>query len=373
MEPVRTTILTSIMAPHRISLFNALASFEDIDLNVIYLARSDPSRRWLDHEDEMRFRHRVLREHARIRRGEAFVHVNSGLLGALRSSRPQVLVAGGWDQLAHHEAHALRRALGTRFLWWVESNQRDRRPEWASLRRLKRSLIATADGVVVPGRASVAYVRALGARSDRVWIAPNAVDNDFYRSRATDRRGRVGPVRFLFAGRLEPTKGLAYLLDAWSLVPGDADLVIAGLGSLDEAVHDRVAAAAMPPVRSLGHLDRDQLARAYAEADVFVFPSVSDPWGLVLNEAMASRLPVIATSAPGAVDDLVSDGENGVVVPPFDPGALADAMIGLASDPARRLEMGERSSSKIRDFEPQTWAEGMREAVLTNAPNGAGR
>ena len=82
---------------------------------------------------------------------------------------------------------------------------------------------------------------------------------------------------------------------------------------------------------------------------------------------------MIATSAPGAVDDLISDGENGIVVPPFDPGALADAMVALASDPARRLEMGERSSSKIRDFEPQTWAEGMREAVLTNAPRGAVR
>ena len=370
MEPVRTTILTSIMAPHRISLFNALASFEDIDLSVIYLARSDPSRRWPDYEDEMRFRHLILREHARIRRGEAFVHVNSGLLGALRSSRPHALVAGGWYQLAHHEAYALRRSLRTRFLWWVESNQRDLRPESASLRRLKRSLIGTADGVVVPGRASAAYVRTLGARSDRVWIAPNAVDNDFYRSRATDRRGRVGPVRFLFAGRLEPTKGLAYLLDAWSRVPGDAELAIAGLGSLDEAVHDRVSAAAMPPVRSLGHLDRDQLARAYAEADVFVFPSVSDPWGLVLNEAMASSFQD-RTSAPGAVDDPISDCENGIVVPPFDPGALTDAMVALASDPARRLEMGEHSSSMIRDFEPQTWAEGMREAVLTNAPRGA--
>src|SRR5512132_3824778 len=119
------------MAPHRISLFNELASFEDIDLSVIYLARSDPSRRWPDYEDEMRFRHRVLREHGRIRRGDVFVHVSSGTLGALRSARPQVLVAGGWDQVAYHEAYALRRSLGARFLWWVESNERDRRPEWA--------------------------------------------------------------------------------------------------------------------------------------------------------------------------------------------------------------------------------------------------
>ena len=373
MEPVRTTILTSIMAPHRISLFNALASVEDIDLSVVYLARSDPSRRWADHEDEMRFRHLVLREHARFRRGEAFVHVNSGLLGALRGARPQVLVAGGWDQPAHHEAYALRRSLGTRFLWWVESNQRDRRPESASLRRLKRSLIGTADGVVVPGRASAAYVRALGARSDRCgslrtrWRTTSIDPGRPTVEGERDRSGSSSP-----AGSNRPRASHV----CWT--PGRASPAMRnspsrawGRSTAPSAIGS--PPAAMPPVRSLGHLDRDQLARAYAEADVFVFPSVSDPWGLVLNEAMASGLPVIATSAPGAVDDLVSDGENGIVVPPFDPGALADAMVALASDPARRLEMGERSSSKIRDFEPQTWAEGMREAVLTNAPRGAVR
>jgi hypothetical protein len=79
MAPVRTTILTQIMAPHRIELFNALSASPDVDLTVVYLARSDPSRQWDTYEGEMGFRHRVLREHKRVRRGETYVHLTSYL------------------------------------------------------------------------------------------------------------------------------------------------------------------------------------------------------------------------------------------------------------------------------------------------------
>jgi glycosyltransferase involved in cell wall biosynthesis len=364
MQPVRTTILTSIMAPHRIALFNALANMPELDLTVVYLAQTDPSRHWAANEREMAYRHSVLREHMRFRRGESFIHVTSGLLSELRHSKPEVIVGGGWDQIAYHEARLLRDAVHARFLWWVESNLRDRRLESQTLRRLKHRLVANVDGVVVPGRASLHYVEALGARSDRVWVAPNAVDNDFFLARAGDRDGRTGPVRFLFVGRLESSKGVAYLLDAWSRVRSDAELLVVGSGSLDAPARLRVANAHMPRVRFLGHLDRDELAAAYADADVFVFPSVSDPWGLVVNEAMASGLPIVASSAPGAIDDLVGDGDNGYVVPPFDPSALTDAMQDLAGDETRRRQMGDRSRARIGHSAPIDWAQGMRQAVL---------
>jgi glycosyltransferase involved in cell wall biosynthesis len=364
MEPVRTTILTSIMAPHRISLFNALASFEDIDLSVIYLARSDPSRRWLDHEDEMRFRHRVLREHGRIRRGESYLHVTTGLIGALRATRPQAVIVGGWDQIAYHEARALCAVLDARILYWVESNDRDRRDDGPWLRRAKGRLLRGVDGVIVPGSASAAYVKALGADSGRVWFAPNAVDNDLFEQAAPDRATRTRPPRFLFVGRLESAKGVAALLDAWQRVDTEATLTLIGTGSLDAAVRRRLERSGLSRVELVEHLARDDLAVAYGDADVFVFPSVSDPWGLVLNEAMASGLPVIAASAAGAVDDLVIDGVNGIVVPPYDPGPLAAAIEALAVDRDRRLEMGARSRERIGRFRPHDWAAGMRDAIL---------
>jgi glycosyltransferase involved in cell wall biosynthesis len=365
MAPLRTTILTSIMAPHRVELFNALAADPQIDLTVVYLARSDPSRRWMTYEAEMRYRREVLRGWAQIARGEGYAHVTSGLVSALRRARPQVLVVGGWDQLAYQEARLLRGWLGTRLIWWVESTTRDRRHESSATRWLKRRLLDSSDGCVVPGSASTAYVLGLGASPSHVWVAPNAVDNSIYRSDESGRSAPAEAVRFLYVGRLESSKGLAVLLDAWARMPTGVRLTLVGSGSLRGPLEDRSRLADMQPVEVVGHLERNELAGVYSDTDVFVFPSVSDPWGLVVNEAMASGLPVIATHAPGAVDDLVVDGQNGRLVPPLDPAALTAAMAELATSRELRLAMGRRSAERIEDFRPQDWANGMRDAAMT--------
>src|SRR4051812_38725928 len=171
MRRIRTTILTSIMAPHRVAPFNTLAADPALDLTVIYLARTDPSRQWAIRSSEMQFRHVTLHERARFGRADGYVHVTTGLRPALRRARPEVLIIGGWDQPAYQEARGYAWARGCRFLWWVESTLRDRRSDGPFARSLKRRLVSSADGVVVPGRASTEYIRSLDARDTPVWVA----------------------------------------------------------------------------------------------------------------------------------------------------------------------------------------------------------
>jgi glycosyltransferase involved in cell wall biosynthesis len=207
-------------------------------------------------------------------------------------------------------------------------------------------------------------------------------------------------VKFLFAGRPEREKGLGVLIEAWSdsgLHAPSAALVLVGVGSIPPwvpaggAVRRGIAGAVRNTLtntwRKLDGTGRDaldampldmvcldpvpppQLRDMYAAADVLVVPSIPtrtfrEPWGLVVNEAMNRKLPVIASDAVGAVaGGLVRDGHNGLVVPAGDAGALAGAMRRLAGDAQLRLRLGAAGERDVQAYTQDAWARGFVRAL----------
>jgi phosphatidylinositol alpha 1,6-mannosyltransferase len=179
----------------------------------------------------------------------------------------------------------------------------------------------------------------IGVRDVEVW--GRGVDADsFSPTRRSDAlRAQLGVgnrFMFLHVGRLAPEKRAEQVADAYRvavgrLPPDSTRLVIAGAGPREAAVR----AAAPEGTIFLGYLDRvRELPTLYASADAFVFASLTETLGLVVLEAMASGLPVIAAPAGGVADHL-RDGVNGLSYPPGDVGAMADAMVALASDQGR--------------------------------------
>jgi glycosyltransferase involved in cell wall biosynthesis len=147
--------------------------------------------------------------------------------------------------------------------------------------------------------------------------------------------------RLLFLGRLEPHKGLLDLLVAFRQLKQKIDavsLLIVGDGSLSDIVIDESRLG--HSVHYLGRLVGEHIWEAYALADIFVLPSHFEPWGLVINEAMASGLPVIVSDRVGCIDDLVLPQATGLVVAARSPDDLLAAMEALAMDPPARLRMG---------------------------------
>ena len=112
-------------------------------------------------------------------------------------------------------------------------------------------------------------------------------------------------------------------------------------------------------VRFEGAKDRDELVAYYRDADVFVLPSRSEPWGMVLNEAAAAGLPLVATEESGAARDLVEEGVNGFRVPAGDVAALRERLTRLAADAELRASAGARSRELARGFTPEAWADGV--------------
>ncbi len=159
---------------------------------------------------------------------------------------------------------------------------------------------------------------------------------------------------FLHVGRMAAEKGVDVLVRAFmrarDLLPAGAiSLIIAGVGPEEEALK----AIAGPEVLFVGVLDRQRsLPRLYASADAFLFSSLTETLGLVVLEAMASGLPVIATPAGGVADHLRDD-VNGIAVPAYDVDAMATAIVSLALDAERRKRLadGARRTALALDWE----------------------
>jgi glycosyltransferase involved in cell wall biosynthesis len=345
---VKLALLTEIPAPFRIPLFNALA--EEVELRVLLLAKHDPRRtHYALHEDEWRFDARVLAGWE-VRRGGRWTVVSRGAWRELRAFRPDAVAVGGWNQPAFWQGLAYARARRIPFLVWVESTLRDARPKSRPLEAAKRALVRAASGVLVPGRASAEYARSLGVRGERIAVAPNAVDRGLFGERAAALRRASDTCTFLYVGRLDAEKGLDTLLEAFRNVPGR--LVLVGSGTEEAALRR----AADERVVFTGPLERDAVVEQYARADVFVLPSRSEQWGMVLNEAADAGLALVASSAAGAAHELVEDGVNGFLVEPGDVAALRAALERLVADPAFRERAGRRSRELVAPLTPGAWA-----------------
>jgi len=373
----RMVVITEIIAPYRIPVFNALARQPGIDLHVIFLAETDPTQRqWLVYRDEIQFSSEVLPSWRR-RINNHNVLLNWGIDSALEQASPEAIICGGYNYLASWEALRWAERRDLRFLLWVESTSRDFRRGYPWVESLKTRFLHRCDGFVAAGISSAQYLRNYGVPHQAIFTAPNAVDTEFFRRSAAIARANADSYRralglpgryFLSVGRLVQEKGIFDLLKAYaSLDPQLRDqfgLVLVGDGPARTELERRAAAMQGGLVQVAGFAQREQLAIYYALAELFVFPTHSDPWGLVVNEAMACGLPVISSSAAGCAADLVEDHYNGRVVEVRDVKQLAAVLSHLARDPELRSRMGQRSQERIDCYSPQACAAGMTAAAL---------
>ena len=355
---MRIAILTEIPAPYRIPLFNALAAHDGVELEILYLSTLDPVRPYPVYSEEFRFRWNVLPGRATTFR-RRWTIFSLQTTRALRRARPDVVIVGGWNQPAFWIALGWARRHRIPVICWVESTARDTRSGSVATEAAKGAFIRRCSAFLVPGRASAEYLDSLGVDGRPVEVAPNAVDNEIFGTRVASLRERRDALRaelgvdsplVLYAGRLDPEKDVGTLLAAMSTI--DAGLAIAGSG-VDEAL---LRARSGPRTRFLGRLDRDELVRWYAAADVFALPARSDQWGMVLNEAVAAGLPVVSTEAPGGAWELVDDTANGFRVPIGDPEAFAIALRRVLDDPVFAKRARERSLELAQGFTPEGWA-----------------
>jgi glycosyltransferase involved in cell wall biosynthesis len=325
---------------------------------------------------------------------------------ALDEIKPQVVVIPGW---------IFTDALSA--LWWCvksktpavvmsESNAWDERrlfwKEW-----IKRRLVKLCSAGLVGGTTHADYLAQLGLPREQIFMGYDVVDNDYFAEKTAEAGKRPGlPERFFLASaRFMEKKNLFRLIQAYARyrelaekmetgkpgaktpppggqppMPGPAghplpasdgqgavtpwDLVLLGDGPLKSELDLMISDLGLQPsVHLPGFKQYDELPSYYGPAAAFVHASTTEQWGLVVNEAMASGLPVLVSSRCGCAHDLVREGLNGFTFDPLDTEQLAQLMLKISAAGFRLSDFGAQSRHVIAGWGPERFGTGLKAAV----------
>ncbi|MGZ4787905.1 MAG: glycosyltransferase family 4 protein [Terriglobales bacterium] len=192
------------------------------------------------------------------------------------------------------------------------------------------------------------------AKADRIRLVANPAPDDFF----AQREYRERAAKLLFVGQWLNMKGTRYLVDSFTALHRqhpDLQLICAGTLASADAARNEFPTDVQGSVCVFPRVSRSELLDLHREADLFVFPTLSEGFSLALIEAMASGLPIV-TTAVGASPDILQDGDSVVFCPPNQAQALTDAIAELLDDRSRRERLGRNAQREAEKFRPeQVW------------------
>jgi glycosyltransferase involved in cell wall biosynthesis len=371
----KVILLSEIISPYRIPVFNAVAESLGNQFLVLFFGESEKRRHWRVYKEKIKFRYAVLPHLLFQKQDSSPLFFNPTIFFRLTKYSPRILIIGGYHHPSCLLAILYAKIFRKKVILWCESTKYEQRFNHALKIIYKKWFINNCDGYIVPGRASWEYLVSLGARKENISVAPNAVDNDFFTgacekyktNREVFKASKGYPEKLvIYVGRLIDSKGIPDLLNAFKMLShkqSDIGLLIVGSGKQQERYKHFCKINNLNNVFFEGFVHQEDIPAYYTVSDCLVLPTHSDPWGLVLNEAMACSLPVISSDVAGAVRDLIINGENGYIFKKGNIQELTDYLDDILSDEQKRIRMGERSRDIIKGYSVLKCAQGFVRAT----------
>lgn len=303
--------------------------------------------------------------------------IYEGVFQTLDRIQPMVVATNGWSVV---EARA-----GLMWCRWrkrrcivMSETKADDSPRRAWKEFAKRLLLHRFDAALVGGRRQAEYLVALDYPSNRVHFGYDVVDNDFFASGAAKARADRDNLRsayglpdgyFFACSRFLPRKNIDGLLRAYAIYRARGakplwGLVIAGSGVQEASLRALERELGLNGVAWPGFLQYSELPVYFGLASAFVHPAKSEPWGLVVNEAAASGVPLLVSRKVGSSHELVQEGKSGFLFDPTDHQAMAGFLIRIARvTTTHRCAIGRRAKQIVSAWGPERFASGLLAAA----------
>lgn len=366
-------------------LFRKLAQHPQIELTVYYgsdygsVNRVDPefgvSFRW-DIPLLEGYTSEFLRNYSWKRVPAGFWWVlNPGIIPELARQKYDALVIHGYASATSWLAYLGAWLTRTPVLFRGETVLREQNGWKRAIKRLGLGLLfRRTDGFLAIGRKSAEFYRAYDVPASKIFLAPYCVDNEFFMclgdrwqaKRAATKQELCLPENLptvLYSGKFIVRKRPMDVIEAVASLPMPVGLLFVGDGPWRPRLEAEAVRRGLKYARFVGFQNQTALSRYYAAADIFVFPSAYEPYGLALNEAMCIGLPILTTPAVAAAADLVREGENGFLFPVGDVEMLAQRIHRLAADPEFCRAMGRRSREVIAAWSYDACVAGIVQAL----------
>lgn len=382
--PPRLFYIDDIPTPYRVGVFRRLADAWPGSFAVAFCAEKEPGRTFDLDLSGLNTQFLAGRQWRPLGQVNPFSFKwNPGVAAALEAFAPDVVVLSGYAHPTMIRAARWCRSRHIPYALACETSARSTSTSglrWHLRRRVIGWMVRDMAFGLPVGREAAAYLRMLGAAGVPMHFFPNTPDTTLFQQTAARlasnggaqvRRRYALPAKgpiFTFVGRLIPAKRPIDAVQSFLQLPSDkpAGFLIVGDGPEMQAAQNM--AGGDPRIAFAGWIrDERELAEIFAASSALVLPSEHEPWGAVVNEAMASGTCVIAADRVGAAVELIDNGVEGFLVSVGDIAAIRESMLTLIEDPNRSLRMGGAAQRKAlghgAEFAALSLLTGAREAL----------
>lgn len=370
----KVAIALGVLSPYWYDLFEKLVE-KNYDIKIFISTHKQPNRdfTWVDYSN---FNYKVKKSKnifinlGKINKKSPFIHLPIGLFLDLIEFKPDVILS---SQLGFRTILAIiyGKLFGVPVIPWLGLSMYTERGN-SNLRNYIRRIILKLVPCVCTNMAdAIKYVHeTLNVPLERIFSTPYTIDVVNYSSKVqnesiTNNILQNHKIVFLYVGQMVERKGILNLVNSLTLL-NDIEKEKCSFsfigGKLSDGIIEQLDSMKIT-FQNKPFIIPDELYREYALADVFIFPTLEDEWGVVLHEAAAAKLPIISSIYAGATKEFVSDGLNGYIFDPLDANQIYNAIKKIIETPKIELiNMGSKSYNLAKHIDVDFTASNMCDA-----------